>query len=467
VQNWLLKVLDFSAVQAKSLLLIDGTVKSGKTLLAELVLPFLVDHLRRNPTSGMMRGLDFTFNFLDLSPLGGMTTVNDKLAALEKQMKRVFGDLWKPRELLTNPFSRVQDGLQMMMHVSNAPQVWFFVLDEYHFLFQGLSSNDIDNVSQCMKMILLDSKSPFHFVLAGSTQAAFWWSIHRARPSGLNMMLNPTVITTSYQASADEMALCRRVMVERKVVEEATFDQVVATLQDQCTVANVVQVVKRTRQDHVDAARAYELFLATKAQVYWRDYWAVPDGVNPDLFVRRWATDGGGDWQPPPLMQHLFYQHPITKAYLLLDRFFDAFLKAHYDSKEKKLLRYNRPIPWAVLLLFAPLLPVSQQQKDKKLDETKFEGQAQALCLSSFDTTKRVAVASYLTQHPANPSYVSKLPTDVTWVLFMRLLRNILAHEYDVDWTGLQGCLDLVLELTHTRENFRQLIDIYVSNVIP
>jgi hypothetical protein len=74
--------------------------------------------------------------------------------------------------------------------------------------------------------------------------------------------------------------------------------------------------------------------------------------------------------------------------------------------------------------------------------------------------------ANFLTQHVANPAYVHKQPNDVTWVLVMRMLRNIVAHEKTINWSGLMACLNEVIVYTKTRANFRSLITAYEQSLL-
>jgi len=118
------------------------------------------------------------------------------------------------------------------------------------------------------------------------------------------------------------------------------------------------------------------------------------------------------------------------------------------------------------VLLFIPLLPLGQNQKDQKIDEQGFDALAWNLFNNQFNQAGWNAFANYLTQHPANPAYANKQPANVTWVLIMRMLRNIIAHEKDLNWSGLTACLTEVLLFTQTQQNFRALIFAYEESLL-
>jgi hypothetical protein len=141
IENWLLSLLEVSEfmTQRKGLLFIDGTVKSGKTLVAGRLFPFLVDHLRRNSVEARVRGLNFAFTYLDLSVLHGTVTVDGKWVKLEQELMSIFGEHWQPPAEAASAYLRVRGGLRALKDVEGAPSMWFLALDEYHFLFQGLN----------------------------------------------------------------------------------------------------------------------------------------------------------------------------------------------------------------------------------------------------------------------------------------------------------------------------------------
>jgi len=108
--------------------------------------------------------------------------------------------------------------------------------------------------------------------------------------------------------------------------------------------------------------------------------------------------------------------------------------------------------------LFIPLLPLGQTQQNHRIDEAAFEAKGWDLHNTKYDQSKWDTFALYLSTHGSNYAYKNKKPADLTWVLVMRLLRNIVAHENDVHWTGITACLQQVLVYMKKRENFRELI---------
>ena len=118
-------------------------------------------------------------------------------------------------------------------------------------------------------------------------------------------------------------------------------------------------------------------------------------------------------------------------------------------------------------MLFLPLLPLGQNQKEWKVDETSFESNAYDLHKNHFEVGNWPAFALYLTSHVANPFYAKKSPHEVTWVLVMRMLRNIVAHEQSMQWAGVVDCLNQVLKYTKNRDNFRVLVRTYEMCLLP
>lgn len=109
-------------------------------------------------------------------------------------------------------------------------------------------------------------------------------------------------------------------------------------------------------------------------------------------------------------------------------------------------------------MLFIPLLPLGQRQKDHRLNEAKFEADSNKLHFNSFNTDNYDNFALYLINHQANHEYSAHTPATLTWVLVMHLLRNIVAHEKSRHWIDINDCLQNVLVYTKTRQNFRALI---------
>jgi hypothetical protein len=194
--------------QRKSLLLIDGPVKSGKTTLAKELIPFLLDDV------GNLLKEDYCYAYLDLSILAGRSSLQEKWFTINELFKDKFGEIWVD----VNPgildfHLKVRASLRTLNQAVNR---WIIALDEYHFLFNKLSENDMETMAEQMKLVLLDNESRCHYILAGSTQATFWWSIHKARPNGLNMMTGATLLTTSFVSSKQEIDLCCEVLEKKE-----------------------------------------------------------------------------------------------------------------------------------------------------------------------------------------------------------------------------------------------------------
>ena len=109
---------------------------------------------------------------------------------------------------------------------------------------------------------------------------------------------------------------------------------------------------------------------------------------------------------------------------------------------------------------------MGQIQKVKKINEPQFEQDAWNLSVK-FDAAEWNNFAQFLTQHVANQAYAKYLPNQITWVLVMRMLRNIMAHESSVLFVGLKQCLRKVVKYTRTEDNFRALLDAEERNIIP
>jgi hypothetical protein len=221
-------------IQQKSLLIIDGSVKSGKTTLARVMLPFLLhdrDILKKN----------FCFGYIDLSSLHGCNTIEEKWKALNVQFKQLFKDQWldvRP-DLPENSFPRFLESLRALKETNT---YWIISLDEFHFLFSELSEKNTATIAEQIKLTLLDNESPCYFVLAGSTQATFWWSFYKPRPNGLNLLTGATILTTHFQSSVNDIETCKRILKEKKNAQEKELNDIIQLLQLK-TVANIMQVI--------------------------------------------------------------------------------------------------------------------------------------------------------------------------------------------------------------------------------
>jgi len=230
-------------------------------------------------------------------------------------------------------------------------------------------------------------------------------------------------------------------------------------------VTNLTQVSARQLASKISAELAHSEFLAAKISVYWRDYFAVPEGISPDAFID-WAC--GSSISPPEQIIHLMEKR--GSLYYLKDANFEMFLKEHYDPTSQKLVEMKGVIkPWGDIVLFVPLLPLGQLQKEKKINEVTFDDACnQLLANGVFENAQWDHFAHFLINHAANPVYANKgyAPNNVTWVLALRMLRNIVAHEHTSNWAGLKDCLQEVVLFTKSRHNFRLWIHTYELNIV-
>lgn len=86
----------------------------------------------------------------------------------------------------------------------------------------------------------------------------------------------------------------------------------------------------------------------------------------------------------------------------------------------------------------------------QQIDERKSEAEAEAAAWKlhndlNLDNNDFDNLATYLLTHPANITYGGRSPSTVTWVLFVWLLRNIVAHENAVNWSGIAACVQQIL----------------------
>jgi len=371
-----------------------------------------------------------------------------------------FGDVWIDEVPEIKDYAikvqRALCGLKRIDHVNH----WIIAIDEYHFIFSGLSPSDMENIAETMKVVLLDNDSPCYFMLAGSTQATFWWALDQTRPNGLNLMTNAVVVTTPFVSSEQEIDLCKDVLNQKENTAMNNLQDIVKLLELQ-NVVNLCQISRYLSTQSPTPMLAYDRFVESKMAVYWRDYYAVPQGITPDKFIN-WAN--GSNVKPPSQLEHLLEKRGIL--YFLRDPNFAAFLKQYYNPHTHKLENIQAAIPWSDVILFLPLLPLGQNQKEQKIDENGFDQLAWGLHNAVFSQNGWAQFANFLTQHVANPAYVHKQPNDVTWVLVMRMLRNIVAHEKTINWSGLMACLNEVIVYTKTRANFRSLITAYEQSLL-
>jgi hypothetical protein len=114
--------------------------------------------------------------------------------------------------------------------------------------------------------------------------------------------------------------------------------------------------------------------------------------------------------------------------------------------------------PWTDVLLFLPLLPLGQIPKDHKINEQQLETAGKNLDVTLFDQGQWNNFATFLTQHPSNSEYSNKKPNEITWVMIMQLLRNVVSYESQLNWKGITSCMEQILLYTKTRRNFQALI---------
>lgn len=80
------------------------------------------------------------------------------------------------------------------------------------------------------------------------------------------------------------------------------------------------------------------------------------------------------------------------------------------------------------------LLPLGQKQNGSLLNENQFEDAANLLHRDMFEVKNYDAFALYIINHVANSDCVSNGSqlNGLSWVLVMRLLSTIVAHESDI-----------------------------------
>jgi hypothetical protein len=223
-------------------LFIDGAVKSGRTTLANELIPFLLDD------AGNLLKEDYCYVYLDLSILAARS-LHEKWFTINELFKDKFNQIWVDVIPNVSEFHlKVRSSLRAL---SQGVYHWIIALDKYHFLFHKLNDNEMETMAEQMKLVLLDNDSPCHFILVGSTQATFWWSIHKAKPNGLNMMTGATLLTTSFTSSQQEIELCCKVLKQKQNEQEQNLKDIL----DLLNLQNVV---------HLTQVLFYETFLSNK-----------------------------------------------------------------------------------------------------------------------------------------------------------------------------------------------------------
>lgn len=234
------------------------------------------------------------------------------------------------------------------------------------------------------------------------------------------------------------------------------------------------------------------------SQVFKKDYTEFPDSEMVDRILA-WAH--GSSAEPPSLYSHLLRKQ--DGLYFIQDVDFVTFLNQYYDPVSKRIkLRYlcsphclftaypvhrvflylfcafsGDVLPVSDIMMFAPLIPLGQNQAEHNMDENQFETDAWALA-TEFDSAHWKGFAEFLVFGPdpadpdSNPNsdYPAKHPAPertLTWVLIMRLLRNAFSHQKEISWTGLARIKAHVLLYMKSRVNFRRLVRCYEACILP
>jgi hypothetical protein len=316
--------INIVVTQKKGLLFIDGSVKSGKTTIASIITPFILNELRKRKFFNQ----DFCFIYLNLSSLSHIS--ND-----EKKWKRLYGLFKKELKeflnsnLKTNSyFLKLQDALQNL----NKNYKWIIVIDEYHFLFHGLNPQDMGNMADTMKLILLDNDSPCYFILTGSTQATFWWSIHKARANGVNMKTLSTTLITPFESSEEEIKNCIDILIKEENANKEDLYQIkdlllMKNVANLCQVSRYIKILKKS-ENYIQDSINY--FINSKMEIYFRDYTLLPDAIAPDDFINIIENGTSSLFSQ---LQDLFIQK--DGKYYIQDEDFKLFIKTFYDPRQK------------------------------------------------------------------------------------------------------------------------------------
>jgi len=212
-------------------------------------------------------------------------------------------------------------------------------------------------------------------------------------------------------------------------------------------------------------------WLRKKQSVFLKDYTDLPDA---DMVQQILGWANGSPAEPPRLYSHLLVK--TGDLYYIRDEDFKAFLAQFYDSTSKRIVRRGGVLPVMDIMMFVPLIPLGQLQSDSKMDEAKFEAQATQFAGKHFEASNQAAFRTWLVNGPdparktdklANPNhtYPPKHPNPgvsfTSWVLVVRLLRNIFSHQKDLDWRGLSSVKTQVLSYMRTPINFALFCRLY------
>jgi hypothetical protein len=138
---------------------------------------------------------------------------------------------------------------------------------------------------------------------------------------------------------------------------------------------------------------------------------------------------------------------------------------------------------------------LGQLQTENKMDEEKFEADAEAFAVAEFDAAQWVDFAAFLVNGPdpdkktdktVNPNYTvpenkkmefkGKLPHQALenlkfvkhkdgpfykWVVVVRMLRNIFSHQKDLKWDGLKLVKTHILRYMKSPTTIARFIHVY------
>jgi len=112
---------------------------------------------------------------------------------------------------------------------------------------------------------------------------------------------------------------------------------------------------------------------------------------------------------------------------------------------------------WDDLLLFSQLIPC--RALNSIVDAT-FEDE-----MDKFAMERRFgnwdAFVMYLKTHPANPEQMQANLSNISWLTVIRLARNIICHERNWNWTGLQEMKSHFLQYFKSLENIHLFFETY------
>ena len=178
------------------LLLIDGSVMSGKSLISRYLLPFFLSEINKNQ--------DFCFIYLNFSFLAGRKNLNDKWKLIFHHFSSEFRPIFQDKLFHSeNYFLKLLFAMKFLKNFRNIR--WIISIDEFHYIFSRLENNDVKLMANQIKTLFFNENSSCSFVLAGNAQASFWWSVG-------NFMENSIVLTMNNVSTEQDMENCRKVI---------------------------------------------------------------------------------------------------------------------------------------------------------------------------------------------------------------------------------------------------------------